>query len=57
MMPNLLQSLSEAAVGFLVSEAKFNATATVLVLIFLGIALYLIRLDRKISAIEKEDPS
>jgi CcmD family protein len=53
-MLNLLQSLPEAVVGFLVSEAKFNATATVLVMIFLGIALYLIRLDRKISAIEKE---
>ncbi len=57
MMPNLLQNFTEAAVGFLVSEAKFHATATVLVLIFLGIALYLIRLDRKISAIEREDPS
>lgn len=57
MMPNLLQNLTEAAVGFLVSEAKFNATATVLVLIFLAIALYLIRLDRKVSAMEKEDHS
>ncbi|MFZ9755983.1 MAG: CcmD family protein [Bacteroidia bacterium] len=52
-MLNLLSSFNEAAVGFLVSEAKFNATATVLVIIMLGLGLYLFRLDRKLSRMEK----
>lgn len=54
----LLQSnsagIDQAAANALSGNANFNAVATVLILIFLGVVIYLIRLDRKISKLEKE---
>ena len=34
-------------------NAKHNVVITVLIVIFLGIALYMIRLDRKINKLDK----
>ena len=47
-------SVSDAATNMLRGNAKFNVVATVLVLIFLGIVVYLIRLDRKMTKLEKQ---
>ena len=46
--------VSDAATNMLRGNAKFNVVATVLVLIFIGIVLYLIRLDRKMTKLEKQ---
>jgi CcmD family protein len=46
--------VSESAKEMLRGNAKFNVVATVLVLIFLGIVVYLLRLDRKMSKLEKQ---
>lgn len=46
-------TISDAAKDMLRGNAKFNVVATVLVLIFIGIIFYLIRLDRKMSKLEK----
>jgi CcmD family protein len=47
-------AVSDAATNMLRGNAKFNVVATVLVLIFIGIVLYLIRLDRKMTKLEKQ---
>ena len=47
-------TVSDAATNMLRGNAKFNVVATVLVLIFIGIVLYLIRLDRKMTKLEKQ---
>ena len=47
-------NISDAAKDMLRGNAKFNVVATVLVLIFIGIIFYLIRLDRKMSKLEKQ---
>lgn len=47
-------NVSDAAKEMLRGNAKFNVVATVLVLIFIGIVFYLIRLDRKMSNLEKQ---
>lgn len=47
-------AVSDAATNMLRGNAKFNVVATVLVLIFLGIVVYLIRLDRKMTKLEKQ---
>jgi CcmD family protein len=46
--------VSESAKEMLRGNAKFNVVATVLVLIFIGIVVYLLRLDRKMSKLEKQ---
>jgi CcmD family protein len=46
--------VSDAATNMLRGNAKFNVVAAVLVLIFIGIVLYLIRLDRKMTKLEKQ---
>lgn len=46
--------VSDAATNMLRGNAKFNVVATVLVLIFIGIVFYLIRLDRKMTKLEKQ---
>ncbi len=46
--------VSDAATNMLRGNAKFNVVATVLVLIFIGIVLYLVRLDRKMTKLEKQ---
>jgi CcmD family protein len=46
--------VSESAKEMLRGNAKFNVVASVLVLIFLGIVVYLLRLDRKMSKLEKQ---
>jgi len=46
--------VSESAKEMLRGNAKFNVVATVLVLIFIGIIAYLLRLDRKMSKLEKQ---
>jgi CcmD family protein len=46
--------VSESAKEMLRGNAKFNVVATVLVLIFIGIVVYLLRLDRKMSQLEKQ---
>ena len=46
--------VSFAATNMLRGNAKFNVVATVLVLIFIGIIFYLIRLDRKMTKLEKQ---
>jgi len=47
-------AVSDAATNMLRGNAKFNVVATVLVLIFIGIVVYLIRLDRKMIKLEKQ---
>jgi len=47
-------AVSDAATNMLRGNAKFNVVATVLVLIFIGIVVYLIRLDRKMTKLEKQ---
>ncbi len=47
-------AVSDAATNMLRGNAKFNVVATVLVLIFIGIVLYLFRLDRKMTKLEKQ---
>lgn len=47
-------AVSDAATNILRGNAKFNVVATVLVLIFIGIVSYLIRLDRKMTKLEKQ---
>ena len=47
-------AVSDVATNMLRGNAKFNVVATVLVLIFIGIVLYLIRLDRKMTKLEKQ---
>ncbi len=49
---NILQA-SDSAAKFLANNAKFNAVIAVLSIIFIGIVIYLITLDRKISKLEK----
>lgn len=51
---NNANGVSDAAKEMLRGNAKFNVVATVLVLIFVGIILYLLRLDRKMSKLEKQ---
>jgi len=51
---NNANGVSEAAKEMLRGNAKFNVVATVLVLIFVGIIAYLLRLDRKMSKLEKQ---
>ena len=46
--------VSESAKEMLRGNAKFNVVASVLVLIFIGIVVYLLRLDRKMSKLEKQ---
>ena len=46
--------LDQAAANTLSGNANFNAVAAVLILIFLGVVVYLIRLDRKLTKLEKE---
>ena len=46
--------VSDAAKEMLRGNAKFNVVATVLVLIFIGIIAYLLRLDRKMMKLEKQ---
>jgi CcmD family protein len=46
--------VSESAKEMLRGNAKFNVVATVLVLIFIGIVVYLLRLDCKMSKLEKQ---
>ena len=46
--------VSESAKEMLRGNANFNVVATVLVLIFIGIVVYLLRLDRKMSKLEKQ---
>lgn len=41
--------------GVMVSEGKIYVVLSVCVTIFAGIIIYLIRLDRKISALEKKN--
>lgn len=47
-------SISDEATNMFRGNAKFNVVASVLVLIFVGIVFYLIRLDRKMSKLEKQ---
>ncbi len=51
---NNANGVSDAAKEMLRGNAKFNVVATVLVLIFVGIIAYLLRLDRKLSKLEKQ---
>ena len=51
---NNANGVSDAAKEMLRGNAKFNVVATVLVLIFVGIIAYLLRLDRKMSKLEKQ---
>lgn len=51
---NSENGVSDAAKEILRGNAKFNVVATVLVLIFIGIIAYLLRLDRKMSKLEKQ---
>lgn len=51
---NSENGVSDAAKEMLRGNAKFNVVATVLVLIFIGIIAYLLRLDRKMTKLEKQ---
>ncbi len=50
---NTNHNVSDTAKEMLRGNAKFNVVATILVLIFIGIIFYLIRLDRKMTKLEK----
>lgn len=50
---NLL-SAESGAIDFLRSTGKIYSVVAVIAVIFLGIALYLFRLDKKITKLEKE---
>lgn len=50
---NLL-SAESGAVDFLRSTGKIYAVVAVVLVVFIGLVLYLFRLDRKISKLEKQ---
>lgn len=47
-------SLDEKAAQVLFENQKFNVVIGIISVIFVGIVLYIIRLDRKISKLEKK---
>lgn len=48
------KSLDAKAEQWLEANAKFHVVIAVLVLIFLGLVVYLLMMDRKISKLEKQ---
>lgn len=44
---------SDKAAKLLANNAKFNVVIAVLSIIFIGIVIYLVKLDRKVSKLEK----
>lgn len=49
-----LSSADSGAIDFLRSTGKIYSVVAVIAVIFIGIALYLFRLDNKITKLEKE---
>ncbi len=49
-----LSSAESGAIDFLRSTGKIYSVVAVIAVIFIGIALYLFRLDKKITKLEKE---
>jgi CcmD family protein len=49
---NIFQT-SDKAAKLLANNAKFNVVIAVLSIIFIGIVIYLVKLDRKVSKLEK----
>ena len=53
-LANSNNSVSDTTKEMLRGNAKFNVVAAILILIFVGIVLYLIRLDKKMLKLEKQ---
>lgn len=51
---NTENSIDERAAQVLFENQKFNVVIGIISVIFIGIVLYIIRLDRKISKLEKK---
>ena len=50
---NATETVAAKSEGFMRSEAKINVVMAVVIIILAGLLLYVVRLDRKITKLEK----